>query len=87
MKQKIVYRKAIPFGEIKDRRELLRIVKTHDGSVMICNDYSIKGRSVYLLKDIKIVPIIKKKKIIERNLRLKTDCTHIYDEIENIFKQ
>lgn len=84
---KIVYRKGVPTSILYDRKELLRIVKTKDGLVKIDNDYSLKGRSIYLLKDIKHINTVKKKRLIEKGLRLKDNIDHLYNEIIDLLNK
>ena len=86
MKNKSVYRKGVPTNELFLKEELLRIVKTKDGLIKIDIDQSIKGRGVYLVKDINIIPLIKKKHLIEKGLKVKTSLDYLYEEIEQLLK-
>ena len=86
MKNKSVYRKGVPTNELFLKEELLRIVKTKDGLIKIDIDQSIKGRGVYLIKDINIIPLIKKKHLIEKGLKVKTSLDYLYEEIEQLLK-
>ena len=86
MKNKSVYRKGVPTNELFLKEELLRIVKTKDGLIKIDIDQSIKGRGVYLVKDINIIPLIKKKQLIEKGLKVKTSLDYLYEEIEQLLK-
>ena len=86
MKNKSVYRKGVPTNELFLKEELLRIVKTKDGLIKIDIDQSNKGRGVYLVKDINIIPLIKKKHLIEKGLKVKTSLDYLYEEIEQLLK-
>lgn len=85
---KIIYRKSIPTNEVKDRTLLLRIVKLPSGEVVIDETYNLAGRGVYLERDIHYLPLIKKKRLIERGLRIKNNIEQsFFDEIENKLKK
>ena len=86
MKNKSVYRKGVPTNNLYLKEELLRIVKTKEGLIKIDLDQTIKGRGVYLIKDIKHLPLIKKKHLIEKGLKEKSSLDYLYEEIEQLLK-
>lgn len=87
MRTKEIYRKGVPSNELFLKQELLRIVKTKDGLVKVDVDQNIKGRGVYLIKDINNIPLIKKRRLIERGLRINSSIDYIFEEIINVLKQ
>ena len=71
---KIVYRKCVVSKEIINRVELIRIVKTPSGVILIQKDEKhIPGRGVYIKKDKNIILEGQKRDVLSRALRAKVD--------------
>ena len=83
MKQKkIPMRSCVVTGEKLPKRELLRIVRTTDGTVVCDLSGKINGRSAYIKKDVDVLEKAKKTKILEKRL----ECTisdETYEEVKN----
>ena len=79
MRSCVVTREKLPKGE------LLRIVKTTDGSVVADISGKINGRGAYIKKDIEVLDKAIKSKILERQLET-TISLDIYEEIRNIIE-
>lgn len=84
--RKISLRKCTGCNEMKEKRELVRIVKNKDGEVSLDLTGKKPGRGAYICKDIECLKKARKAKRIERAL----DCQispELYDimekEIEN----
>jgi predicted RNA-binding protein YlxR (DUF448 family) len=83
LKKKIPQRRCVGCGETKDKKELIRVVRTPEGEV--CLDFTGKksGRGAYLCHNRACLKKARKTKRIEQNLD-----THIPDEIyENLEEQ
>ena len=79
MKQKkIPMRSCVVTGEKLPKRELLRIVRTTDGTVVCDLSGKINGRGAYIKKDVDVLEEAKKTKILEKRL----ECT-ISEEVKN----
>ena len=66
MKQKkIPMRSCVVTGEKLPKRELLRIVRTTDGTVVCDLSGKINGRGAYIKKDVDVLEKAKKTKILE----------------------
>lgn len=63
-----------------NRDELLRIVKTPNGEVLIDKFKNIKGRGAYLLPRKEVVELARKKNSLSKALKTKVN-DKIYDEI------
>ena len=83
--KKIPLRTCIITKEQLPKKELLRIVRTKEGNVIVDETGKINGRGAYIKKDINALNLEKKKKILERALEVKIDDT-VYEEIEKIIK-
>ena len=83
MKQKkIPMRSCVVTGEKLPKRELLRIVRTTDGTVVCDLSGKINGRGAYIKKDVDVLEEAKKTKILEKTL----ECTisdETYEEVKN----
>ena len=83
MKQKkIPMRSCVVTGEKLPKRELLRIVRTTDGTVVCDLSVKINGRGAYIKKDVDVLEKAKKTKILEKRL----ECTisdETYEEVKN----
>ena len=83
MKQKkIPMRSCVVTGEELPKRELLRIVRTTDGTVVCDLSGKINGRGAYIKKDVDVLEKAKKTKILEKRL----ECTisdETYEEVKN----
>lgn len=83
MKQKkIPMRSCVVTGEKLPKRELLRIVRTTDGTVVCDLSGKINGRGAYIKKDVDVFEKAKKTKILEKRL----ECTisdETYEEVKN----
>lgn len=77
---KTILRICLVTREKKDRTQLIRVVKTPQGVVMIDNKGNIPGRGAYISRDEKVINMAKKKNLLNRALR--TSVTEeIYDEL------
>ena len=79
MRSCVVTREKLPKGE------LLRIVKTTDGSVVTDISGKINGRGAYIKKDIETLDKAIKSKVLERQLEA-TISDDIYEEIRKIIE-
>ncbi len=79
--RKIPLRKCTGCNEMKEKRELVRIVKNKDGEVSLDLSGKKPGRGAYICKDIECLKMARKAKRIERAL----DCQispQLYDTME-----
>ena len=83
MKQKkIPMRSCVVTGEKLPKRELLRIVRTTDGTVVCDLSGKINGRGAYIKKDVDVLEKAKKTKILEKRLE-RTISDETYEEVKN----
>ena len=66
--------------EIKDIKDLFRVVKTPSGIIVIEKNKHIPGRGAYISRNIEAINIAKKKKLLNRALRTNVP-EEIYDEL------
>lgn len=81
MPKKIPTRRCTGCGEMKDKKELIRVVRTPEGSIMIDRTGKINGRGAYLCDDLSCLRKAQKKRSLQRSLS--TDIPDgIFKELE-----
>lgn len=80
--KKIPLRSCVISKEKLPKSELIRIVRTPDGEVIIDPTGKANGKGAYLKKDIEIFEKAKKTKVINKILEVNVPDT-IYDELKN----
>lgn len=83
--KKIPMRTCVITKEKCEKRYLLRIVRTPDGSVIIDPTGKANGRGAYLKKDIEVIKKAEKSKILERVLEVEVPVS-VYEEAINLCK-
>lgn len=73
-------RKCVATGEMKPKKELVRIVRSKEGVVSIDLTGKKSGRGAYLSLDKEAVLLAKKKNILSSQLEVTVDDT-VYDEL------
>lgn len=84
--KKIPLRKCIATQEQLPKKELLRIVRTPEGIVMIDTTGRMNGRGAYLKKSKEAVEIALKRKALERALEVTLEPSFI-DELRSLFNE
>ena len=79
-KRKIPMRRCIATGEQCPKKELIRVVRTPQGQVIIDQTGKANGRGAYLKKDATAFEIAKKKKLVQRALEVEVDDT-LFDQL------
>ncbi len=80
MKQKkIPMRTCVVTKEKCEKRDLLRIVRTPEGSVIVDPTGKANGRGAYLKKDVEVIKKAQSSKILERILEV-TIADSVYEE-------
>ncbi len=78
--KKIPMRTCVVTREKLPKQELLRVVRTPEGNVVVDESGKMNGRGAYIKKDVAVLEQAKKKKVLERQL----ECTieeSVYDDI------
>jgi hypothetical protein len=78
--KKIPMRNCLITKEKLPKKDLIRIVRTPEGTVIIDEIGKANGRGAYLKKDIEVINKSKNNKVLERVLEVKVPDS-IYDEL------
>ena len=79
-------RKCIATGEMKPKKELVRIVRSKDGDVSIDPTGKKSGRGAYLSKEKDAILLAKKKNTIANHLEVKIEES-LYDELLELIEK
>lgn len=79
-KRKIPMRKCVATGEMKPKKELVRIVRSKEGEVSIDLTGKKSGRGAYLSRDKEAILLAKKKNTLKNHLETDIDDS-LYDEL------
>lgn len=83
--KKIPMRSCVVSHEKCEKKDLVRIVRTPSGEVIIDLTGKMNGRGAYLKKDIEIFKKAQKSKILDKILEVPIQ-NEIYDELNNLIK-
>ncbi len=81
--RKIPMRMCVVTKEKFPKNELIRVVKTPEGKVIIDESGKANGRGAYLKKEKEVFLKAKKSKILNRQLEIEVP-SEIYDELNNL---
>lgn len=84
--KKITLRTCVVTKEALPKKELLRIVRTPEKSVIVDESGKANGRGAYIKKDLEVLEKAKKSKILEKRLECSIDES-LYEKIKNIIEK
>jgi uncharacterized protein len=85
-RKKVPMRKCVATGEMKPKKELVRIVRSKEGEVSIDLTGKKSGRGAYLSKDKEAVLLAKKKNILSNHLEVSINET-LYEELLELIEK
>ncbi len=84
--KKIPLRTCVITKETLPKQELLRIVRTPEGNVVVDETGKLNGRGAYIKKDIAVVEKAQKSKALAKKLECNIE-ENIYEEIKKIIEK
>lgn len=84
--KKIPLRRCVATQEQFPKRELIRVVRTPEGNVVIDLVGKVNGRGAYLSRSVNAIEIARKKKILDRHLEVSVG-EEIYTELLKIVSE
>lgn len=81
--KKIPLRSCVVTKEKLPKKDLLRVVRTPEGDVIVDLSGKANGRGAYIKKNLEVLNKARKSKILERRLECTID-ENLYKEIEKI---
>lgn len=83
--KKIPTRTCIITKEKLPKQELIRVVRTPEGSVVVDTTGKLNGRGAYLKKDLAVFEKAKKSKVLDRHLEVSVDDV-LYETLNDLLK-
>lgn len=80
VKKKIPQRMCIGCGEMKDKRDMLRVIKTSEDEIMLDATGKKNGRGAYVCFSPECLELAVKNKGLERSLKMKIPA-EIYEDL------
>ncbi|MDE7422277.1 MAG: YlxR family protein [Lachnospiraceae bacterium] len=80
-KKKIPSRQCVGCGEMKEKRQMLRVIKTPEGTIVLDFTGKKNGRGAYLCHSAECFQKAVKSKALERSLKIAIP-TEVYEELE-----
>ena len=81
--KKIPMRSCVVTKEKLPKKDLVRVVRTPEGNVIIDLKVKANGRGAYLKKDLEVINKAQKTKVLNRHLEIEVPET-IYEELKNL---
>lgn len=81
--RKLVLRTCVVSKEVCEKKDLIRVVRTPEGNVIIDLKGKANGRGAYLKKDINVVKKAQKSKVLDKRLEVNVP-DEIYEELYGI---
>nr|WP_249365285.1 YlxR family protein [Cytobacillus citreus] len=85
-RKKVPMRKCVATGEMRPKKELVRIVRSKEGEVSVDLTGKKSGRGAYLSKEKEAVMLAKKKNILANHLDVSIDDS-IYEELIELIEK
>lgn len=84
--KKIPMRKCVGCQEMKEKKSLIRVVKTAEGDIILDDTGKKNGRGAYICKSLECLKKAKKTKALERSLGVSVS-EQVYEELEKEMNQ
>ena len=84
--KKIPVRTCVVTKEALPKKELLRVVRTPEGTVVVDETGKVNGRGAYIKKDLEVLEKARNSKILEKRLECSIE-EKVYDEIKNMIEK
>lgn len=84
MSKKVPFRQCVGCGEMKSKKEMMRVLKTPEGPIVLDTTGKQNGRGAYLCKNGDCLKKARKNKGLERSLKIGIPDT-VYEELEKEF--
>jgi predicted RNA-binding protein YlxR (DUF448 family) len=85
-RRKVPVRKCVVTGEMKPKKELVRIVRSKEGKVSVDLTGKKSGRGAYLTLDKDTILLAKKKNVLANQLQVSIDDS-IYEELLQLIEK
>ena len=84
IQKKPVLRRCVGCGEMKDKKDLIRVVRTQEGEILPDLTGRLNGRGAYICKVPQCLMTAVQRKGLERSLRCRVDAK-VYEDLSSVF--
>ena len=84
--KKIPLRTCVVTHEKLEKKDLIRVVRTPNGEVLIDESGKLNGRGAYLKKDIDVINKAEKNKILNKHLEVEVK-SDVFEELKKIIEK
>lgn len=84
MAKKIPLRQCIGCGEMKEKKDMMRILKTAENEIFLDTTGKKNGRGAYICRSMECLRRARKNKGLERSFKMSIS-TEVYDTLEREF--
>ena len=84
--RKVPLRKCVGCGEMKGKKEMMRVLKTAEGDIVLDVTGKKNGRGAYLCKSMEFLKKARKGKGLERSFKMNIP-NEVYDSLEREFEE
>lgn len=81
--KKIPLRKCLATNQQFPKKEMIRVVRTPEGNVIVDEKGKANGRGAYISRSLEAVDVAQKKKLFDRQLEVEVP-KEIYDQLRQI---
>lgn len=85
MSKKIPMRQCVGCGEMKSKKEMMRVLRTAEGPIVLDVTGKLNGRGAYLCKQAECLKLARKSKGLERSFKMSIP-DEVYDSLEKEFE-
>lgn len=85
MAKKIPLRQCVGCGELKNKKEMMRVVKTAEGEICLDTTGKKNGRGAYLCRSGECLKMARRNKGLERSFKMSIP-NEVYDSLEKEFE-
>ena len=82
--KKPVLRRCVGCGEMKDKKDLIRVVRTQEGEILPDMTGKMNGRGAYICRSQQCLETAVRKKGLERSLRCRVNA-QVYEDLLGTF--
>lgn len=86
MAKKIPMRQCVGCQEMKNKKELIRVLKTAEDEIILDMTGKLSGRGAYLCRDMNCLLQAKKNKGLERSFKMRIP-ENVYDSLAKEFEE
>ena len=84
--KKIPLRTCVVTREKLEKKDLIRVVRTPDGNILIDETGKLNGRGAYLKRDIDVINKAEKNKILNKHLEVEVK-SEVFDDLKRLIEK